>query len=738
MNYKKYLFLVSPILILLVFNVALASFTSSGAVHCWGTRSDDCFESSSVSERWVSCASGEYLRAVGIAGDGNTVTRIGASCYRLPSTQTSIQFCGGSSFTDCNISYNDSTPPDNMEDWAVCPLGWLLKGIGFKTDGSGVNLATAKCFNPLNSATSINNMTCNGSCGVDPDEDAETYVECIALRAVLSSVGFSGDGAGEIRRAAHVCVDAPLPASTPTPISPTPTIAPGTGSVIGWTMEAITFDGVETSVNIAVGAGSPVSYPTDSGNGYFYERAGIANGTNVTVSIPSSAIPSSHTLDGYKYCYGPISGPVCTAGPYTSSNLVTLPIIANQALTIRWRFSLSGAGASPSPFAPLPTLPPPPIVNIVGPPDPVSGPLDAYGRMRVTLDWTFSDPPNFAFGGSGSQNRYRIQIQDQDQLDSNLPSADLCRDNSATNYDVDCMEKVSDFRTNGFPATATSGLDNYNNENVSSGVTSRTVSLERNKNYRWRVQARSSNGNRTRWSTSAIFSTGSSPLIPTPTPIVPTPTPLIDLEIDNADNPVGNPLIKDEGDPITIDWVGSALISCQAQRALPEPPEDSDRTNWWDSDTDGNNFSILNTNAVPGNVSGSRTFNTPTIATGGPLTRLLRYIIQCTPDGVTNIGDSEYVRVINIPIASFSANPSLVKSEQISQLTWRCDNSNYYTIDHGISTDAPCAGTCTGTYDVYPEDSTTYTLSCKNSQAGTDVVRIKQVTVQVGTIIEGQ
>ncbi len=361
------------------------------------------------------------------------------------------------------------------------------------------------------------------------------------------------------------------------------------------------------------------------------------------------------------------------------------------------------------------------------------------GLMPVTIKWSFADTD-----GGGTQENYRIELIDTERMDG----ATRCGDRST--YANDCEDLVVDFQHG---ATTEKSIPNKQNDwSIPSGASQRTIYLEPNRTYRWKLHLKSTTDEGdgspryARTNSHLYFTTSGgalpstptpTPVVPTPTPIVPTPTPLIDLEIDNADNPVGNPLIKDEGDPITIDWVGSALISCQAQRALPEPPEDSDRTNWWDSDTDGNNFSILNTNAVPGNVSGSRTFNTPTIATGGPLTRLLRYIIQCTPDGVTNIGDSEYVRVINIPIASFSANPSLVKSEQISQLTWRCDNSNYYTIDHGISTDAPCAGTCTGTYDVYPEDSTTYTLSCKNSQAGTDVVRIKQVTVQVGTIIEG-
>jgi len=81
-------------------------------------------------------------------------------------------------------------------------------------------------------------------------------------------------------------------------------------------------------------------------------------------------------------------------------------------------------------------------------------------------------------------------------------------------------------------------------------------------------------------------------------------------------------------------------------------------------------------------------------------------------------------KVIQVPRCTFTANPTSIILPQSSTLSWSCQYADACSIDQGIGFVNPVSGT----KDVRPTETTTYTLTCD----GLDGSRSYQATVNVG------
>jgi len=99
------------------------------------------------------------------------------------------------------------------------------------------------------------------------------------------------------------------------------------------------------------------------------------------------------------------------------------------------------------------------------------------------------------------------------------------------------------------------------------------------------------------------------------------------------------------------------------------------------------------------------------------------FTLTATGPGGT-ASETRNVRVIQVPRCSFTANPTTIILPQFSTLSWSCQYADTCSIDQGIGS----VNNISGTKDVRPTKTTTYTLTCD----GLDGSRSYQATVNVG------
>jgi hypothetical protein len=210
---KKYFVLLVSVMLLVNASSAFAAYTSSGSVSCSGTTVASCNDTSSVSESWTSCAPGEFFRGMGINATSDDVHRTGANCFNpVTKTNSTAQSCYSRDGSACSMTANSS------EDYAYCPFGWLLKGVGFTSDGGDIVRSIGKCYDPVSDITISNNYACKGSSPCTKPWDLsqiEAYVECTDSGSALSSVGFRAKSS-HISGISHVCSNSRPPAPSGT------------------------------------------------------------------------------------------------------------------------------------------------------------------------------------------------------------------------------------------------------------------------------------------------------------------------------------------------------------------------------------------------------------------------------------------------------------------------------------------------------------------------------------------
>ena len=99
------------------------------------------------------------------------------------------------------------------------------------------------------------------------------------------------------------------------------------------------------------------------------------------------------------------------------------------------------------------------------------------------------------------------------------------------------------------------------------------------------------------------------------------------------------------------------------------------------------------------------------------------FTLTCTGPGGSAY-DSKNVSVIQVPRCTFTANPITIILPASSTLSWSCQYADACSIDQGIGSVNPVSGT----KDVRPSQTTTYTLTC----SGLDGSRSSQATVNIG------
>ena len=99
------------------------------------------------------------------------------------------------------------------------------------------------------------------------------------------------------------------------------------------------------------------------------------------------------------------------------------------------------------------------------------------------------------------------------------------------------------------------------------------------------------------------------------------------------------------------------------------------------------------------------------------------FTLGCTGPGGSN-SDIKNVSVIQVPRCSFIANPPTIILPASSTLSWSCQYADSCSINQSIGS----VNKVSGTKDVRPPQTTTYTLTC----SGLDDSRSYQATVNVG------
>jgi len=93
---------------------------------------------------------------------------------------------------------------------------------------------------------------------------------------------------------------------------------------------------------------------------------------------------------------------------------------------------------------------------------------------------------------------------------------------------------------------------------------------------------------------------------------------------------------------------------------------------------------------------------------------------------VSSVSSTVTINVVQLPQCTFWADPTAVILPRYSTLKWSCYFADTCSIDNGIGSVSPVSGS----KQVRPSGSTTYTLSCN----GLDGSRDYQATVGVGFI----
>ena len=99
------------------------------------------------------------------------------------------------------------------------------------------------------------------------------------------------------------------------------------------------------------------------------------------------------------------------------------------------------------------------------------------------------------------------------------------------------------------------------------------------------------------------------------------------------------------------------------------------------------------------------------------------FTLGCTGPGGSN-SDIKNVKVIQVPRCSFIASPPTIILPASSTLSWNCLYADSCSINQGIGS----VNKISGTKDVRPPETTTYTLTC----SGLDDSRSYQATVNIG------
>jgi hypothetical protein len=188
------------------------------------------------------------------------------------------------------------------------------------------------------------------------------------------------------------------------------------------------------------------------------------------------------------------------------------------------------------------------------------------------------------------------------------------------------------------------------------------------------------------WWVHACNSAGcSSPAIGTSFTCTPPP-PSVDLKFNGSDGPITLEALAS----YTANWSlsGGPVSSCTASGSWSGPKSTS---------------------------GGSETFNNMPRGT-------YTYALTCTGLG-GSASDSVTVQVINVPKCLFAPDPGSIILPQTSTLSWSCQFADSCSIDHGIGSVNPQ----TGSKEVQPQTTTTYTLTCQSQ----DAERSFQATVRV-------
>jgi hypothetical protein len=99
------------------------------------------------------------------------------------------------------------------------------------------------------------------------------------------------------------------------------------------------------------------------------------------------------------------------------------------------------------------------------------------------------------------------------------------------------------------------------------------------------------------------------------------------------------------------------------------------------------------------------------------------FTLACSGPG-GSIEKTGTASVIQVPRCSFTANPTSIILPASSTLSWSCEYADSCSIDQGVGS----VNKISGTKDVRPSVSTTYTLTCQ----GLDGSRSSQATVNIG------
>lgn len=149
-------------------------------------------------------------------------------------------------------------------------------------------------------------------------------------------------------------------------------------------------------------------------------------------------------------------------------------------------------------------------------------------------------------------------------------------------------------------------------------------------------------------------------------------------------------------DPLYINWTASNVSSCSATSS----------PNIWNG---------------PKPLRGPETIYSVTNASNRGA---YNFTLNCSDDNGNSASDNHTATVIQVPRCSFAADPTSIILPQSSTLSWSCQYADTCSINQGIGSVNPVSGT----KEVRPSETTTYTLDCN----GLDGSRSWQTTVNVG------
>lgn len=140
-----------------------------------------------------------------------------------------------------------------------------------------------------------------------------------------------------------------------------------------------------------------------------------------------------------------------------------------------------------------------------------------------------------------------------------------------------------------------------------------------------------------------------------------------------------------------------------------------------------NNVSSCSATSSPSIWTGPKSFNGPeTIYSETNVNNrgAYNFTLTCSDDSGDSASDNHIIKVIQVPLCSFSADPASIILPQISILSWSCNYADACSIDQGVGS----VSNVSGSEEVRPLETTAYTLTCD----GLDGTREWQSTVNVG------